>query len=128
MEVPTDDQRARRAAILQTISGIEDGLFAGDPDLSEKMARWETRMNDLMRDWTVLDPEAYYGAVGTKFAKLSDKSLLATASSPPVSGYTISVRTKMTNITGFRLEVLPGTGKAKAVGHSKTNNFVLSEF
>jgi len=129
LEVPSAEQQAKRAAILKIIAEIEDRLLSSTNDFHERMAGWETEMKELERDWIVLDPSAYYGAVGTKFTKLKDGSLLATASSPPVSGYTINVRTKMTNITGFRLEVfrdpnLPMNGP----GRSKNGNFVLTEF
>ena len=97
LEVPSAEQQAKRAAVLKTIAEIEDRLLSSTNDFHERMAGWETEMKELERDWTVLDPSAYYGAVGTKFTKLKDGSLLATASSPPVSGYTINVRTKMTN-------------------------------
>ncbi|HMC26907.1 MAG TPA: PSD1 and planctomycete cytochrome C domain-containing protein [Verrucomicrobiae bacterium] len=129
MEVPNEEQQAKRRAILRSISEIEDRLLAETPDVAEKMSAWETQMKDLVRKWEVLDPMAYYGAVGTKFTKLSDKSLLATASSPPVSAYTISVKTKMTNITGFRLEVLRDPNLPMyGPGRAKNGNFVLTEF
>lgn len=128
MEVPSEEQQAKRTAILKSISDIEDRLLTETPDLPERMSAWETQMADLVRDWVVLDPDAYYGAVGTKFTKLSDKSLLATASSPPVSAYTISLKTKMTNITGFRLEVLRDPNLPMyGPGRARNGNFVLTE-
>ena len=129
MEVPSEEQQAKRRAILKNISEIEDHLLAETPDLAEKMGAWETQMKDLVREWVVLDPISYYGAVGTKFTKLSDKSLLATASSPPVSAYTLTVHSKLTNITGFRLEVLRDPNLPMyGPGRAKNGNFVLSEF
>ena len=129
MEVPSSDQQAKQSSILKTIAEIEDRLLSSTNGFHERMAAWESEMKGIARDWTVLDPSAYYGAVGTKFTKLNDRSLLATASSPPVSGYTITVHTKMTNISGFRLEVmrdpnLPMFGP----GRSRNGNFVLTEF
>ena len=63
-------------------------------------------MREIDYEWIVLDPEAFYGSVGTKFQKEKDKSLLALGSNPPTSGYSVSAKTTLTNITGFRLEVL----------------------
>ena len=67
------------------------------------MADWEKEMTALTRDWTVLDPVAFYGAVGTKFNKLDDNSLLATGSNPAVSEYTITCKTDLKGITAFGL-------------------------
>jgi len=129
IEVPSAEQQAKRAAILKAIEEIEERLLTSTNDYHQRMNAWEAEMKGLDREWIVLDPNSYFGAVGTKFTKLSDKSLLATASSPPVSGYTINIQTKLTNINGFRLEVmrdpnLPMYGP----GRSKTGNFVLTEF
>jgi hypothetical protein len=129
MEVPSKEQQQQRDAIKKKIAAIDDELIAKNSDLPEKMETWEKQMRDIAGDWEVLDPEKYYGAVGTKFTKLKDKSLLATASSPPISEYTITVRTHLTNITGFRLEALrdpnlPSFGP----GRAPNGNFVVSEF
>ncbi len=128
MEVPDAGQQAKRADILKEIAVIEDSLLATNKDLSASLATWEQEMRALVRDWTVLDPTAYYGGVGTKFTKLGDHSLLATASSPPISTYSVTVQTPLTNITAFRLEALrdpnlPNYGP----GRSANGNFVLTE-
>jgi hypothetical protein len=128
MEVPDDGQQAKRADILKEIAAIEDSLLATNKDLPASLAAWEQEMRVLVRDWTVLDPIAYYGGVGTKFTKLGDHSLLATASSPPISTYSVAVQTQLSNITAFRLEALrdpnlPNYGP----GRSANGNFVLTE-
>jgi hypothetical protein len=129
MEVPTAAQQAKRNEILQQIATLDDNLFAGDPEIGKRMAQWENEMRQLPRPWTVLDPDAFYAAVGTKLTKLKDQSLLATASSPPNSSYTISVKTTLTNITGFRLEVLRDPNlPAFGPGRAKNGNFVLTQF
>ena len=128
MEVPNAEQLAKRADLLQQIAAIEDSQLATNKHLPAHIAGWEREMRALVRDWTVLDPTAYFGGVGTKFTKLSDRSLLATASSPPISTYSVTVQTPLTNITAFRLEALrdpnlPNYGP----GRSANGNFVLTE-
>ena len=67
--------------------------------------------------------------MGTKFTKLSDHSLLATASSPPISTYSVTVRTKLRGITAFRLEVLADPNLPhNGPGRTKHGNFVLTDF
>jgi hypothetical protein len=54
---------------------------------------------------------------------------LAAASNPPISEYTITVRTHLTNITGFRLEALRDPNlPSYGPGRAPNGNFVLSEF
>ncbi len=129
LEVPNAAQRSKRAGIKQNIRAIEDELLAADPDLAKRQSAWEEKERTNAVAWTVLEPESFYAAVGTKLSKLSDNSLLATASSPPVSTYTITTRAPLTNITAFRLEALtdpnlPHTGPGRATD----GNFVLTHF
>ncbi len=128
LEVPDAEQQSRRDAIKKKLAKLADESMAKMSDLDEKMADWEQQMRDIDYDWEVLDPEDYYGGVGTKFEKLKDKSLLALASNPPVSGYSFRCKTSLKNITGFRLEVLadpnlPNDGPGRAAN----GNFVLTE-
>ncbi|MDB6109862.1 MAG: putative rane protein, partial [Pedosphaera sp.] len=129
LEVPTHAQQIKRADILSQVGRIEDDLLAKDSGIGARQADWEEQMREEVVNWKVLDPGAYYGAVGTKFTKLSDQSLLATASSPPFSTYTVTAKTELKDITAFRLEALtdpnlPHNGPGR-VGHG---NFVLTEF
>jgi hypothetical protein len=129
LEVPNQAQSKKRAEIKKNIAAIEDELLAADPDLAKRQAAWEERERTNAVEWTVLEPESFYAAVGTKLTKLSDNSLLATASSPPVSTYTIATRAAPTNITAFRLEALtdpnlPNNGPGRATN----GNFVLTYF
>ncbi len=129
MEVPSQRQQAKQAEILAKITTVEDDLLAKDPDLKIRQAAWEKERRDEAVEWQVLDPDSYYGAVGTKFTKLSDNSLLATASSPPVSTYTVTVKTKLKDITAFRLEALTDPNLPRnGPGRVAHGNFVLTEF
>jgi len=127
METPSPEQKTKRAEVLKSVAKLEDDLEAKDPDLKKREAAWEERVRNDAVDWHVLDPDYFYAAVGTKFNKLSDHSLLATASSPPDSSYTIKVIAPFTNLTAFRLEAmtdpnLPHNGP----GRSDKGNFVLT--
>jgi mono/diheme cytochrome c family protein len=128
LEVPNAGEKKKRAEILKTVAKIEDELRA-KPEATAQMADWEKEMGKISNDWTVLDPEKFYGGVGTKFAKLDDSSLLATGSSPPISTYTVTVKTKLKGITGFRLEALTDPNlPAYGPGRADNGNFVLTEF
>ena len=129
LEVPNAKQMAKRKDIKARIAGVEDELLKADAGLAERQAAWEEKERANVVEWTVLNPDSFYGAVGTKLNAQSDGSLLATASSPPSSTYTVTSKTKLNNITAFRLEAmtdpnLPHNGPGRAIN----GNFVLTRF
>ncbi|HEY3913241.1 MAG TPA: PSD1 and planctomycete cytochrome C domain-containing protein, partial [Verrucomicrobiae bacterium] len=129
MEVPNKETAAKREEIRHTIRGIEDELLVKTPGIAGKMEAWEKHMAEMQREWSVLDPEAFYGSVGTKFNKLEDDSLLATGSNPPFSEYSITCKTRLKGITAFRLEALPDPNlPSYGPGRAANGNFVLTEF
>jgi mono/diheme cytochrome c family protein len=129
MEAPDQAAQAKREAIQRRIAALEDQLMAQYDDLPQKMDAWEKDMKAVEGTWTVLEPESYYGSVGTKFNKLEDNSLLATGSNPGVSQYTVTARTRLTGISGFRLEAMADPNlPADGPGRSANGNFVLTEF
>jgi hypothetical protein len=129
MEVPDADTEAARQGIERKIAGMEEDLLAKNPGITNKMADWESRMTSMDRQWTVLDPSAYYASVGTKFSKLEDNSLLATGSNPGVSEYSVTCKTTLKGITAFRIEALTDPNLPHdGPGRAGNGNFVLSEF
>jgi hypothetical protein len=129
MEVPDKETQARRDSIKRKIADLEDQALAQQAGLPEKMEAWEKDMKAMEGTWTVLEPVSYYASVGTKFTKLDDNSLLATGSNPGVSEYTVTARTSLKGITGFRLEALADPNlPSYGPGRAGNGNFVLSEF
>ena len=129
LEVVSPAQETRRQNLLQQVAALEDGLAAKDPQFKQRRAAWEKDMRDVVVPWQVLAPQAYFGAVGTKFEHLADHSLLATGSSPPVSTYSVTIPTKLEGITGFRLEALADPNLPRnGPGRSANGNFVLTTF
>ena len=129
LEVPSEAQLKKRAEIKKKIADAEDELLASDADLPKRQAVWEETARTNVVDWIVLEPESYYAAVGTKLTRVSDNSLLATASSPPVSTYTVTTHTALTNLTAFRIEALTDPNLPHhGPGRSTNGNFVLTRF
>jgi hypothetical protein len=75
MDVPAAAQRAQRSELEKKIAEIEQGLLA-DPELPNRMAAWEKEMAGTAGDWNVFWDAEVFGAVGTKFEKLSDGSFI----------------------------------------------------
>jgi hypothetical protein len=79
--------------------------------------------------WTVLSPATAVSTNGATLTVLSDNSILSSGLRPDKDIYTVTVTTLLTDITGFRLEVLeddslPDNGP----GRADNGNFVLTEF
>ncbi|HWY75679.1 MAG TPA: DUF1549 domain-containing protein, partial [Verrucomicrobiae bacterium] len=129
LEVPSKEQQAKRKEILEHVAKIEGDLLAKDPEIKSRQAAWEDDLRDESVKWHVLEPANYYGAVGTKFNRLSDDSLLATGSNPDVSTYTVTTKPQLKDITGFRLEALSDANLPHGgPGRTPHGNFVLTQF
>jgi hypothetical protein len=105
IEVPTPEQQKQRADILAKVSALEDKALGKATNLAERMEAWEKSLAEAEGDWTVLDPKEWLN-FATKYEKQPDSSLLGGGDVKPGAVTHVSVDTTLTNITGFRLEVL----------------------
>jgi hypothetical protein len=79
--------------------------------------------------WRVLKPVSAVSTSGAVLTPQPDFSLLASGRNVTPDTYTITADTDLTNITAFRLEVLPDSSlPADGPGRAVNGNFVLSEF
>jgi hypothetical protein len=79
--------------------------------------------------WRILKPLSATSASGAVLTPQADLSLLASGTNMTPDTYTITADTDLTNITAFRLEVLPDPSlPAGGPGRAVNGNFVLSEF
>ena len=79
--------------------------------------------------WTVLKPLSFSSTGGATLSKEDDNSIYASGKNPSPDTYVVTADTKLTGITGVRLEVLadprlPGRGPGRAFN----GNFALNEF
>jgi hypothetical protein len=96
--------------------------------LPQLQAAWEASVSRTPI-WTALDPREMKSAGGATLSRLPDLTVLAGGPNPPTDTYTITADTKLTGITGIRLEVLADPSlPAKGPGRANNGNFVLSEF
>ncbi|HVR72812.1 MAG TPA: DUF1549 and DUF1553 domain-containing protein, partial [Planctomycetota bacterium] len=128
IEVPSREQIQKREEILAGIRRIEDELLSAEPDLPERMTTWEEESREAAGDWTFLEMDDVFGAIGVKFEQLDDQSLLALAHNPGESVYTIKVKTRLRGITAFRLEALTDANLPRmGPGRAPNGNFVIQE-
>jgi hypothetical protein len=111
-------ERDRAAAALQ----------AYEKDLPARLAAWEAKQKELPQ-WTVLDTVTAVSKGGASLARQADGSILASGKLTATDTYTVTTLTKLTGITGIRLEALSDPGlPGKGPGRPANGNFVLTEF
>ncbi len=110
------------------IAAAEKALEEREAKLDGLIATWEKKP-DRATSWTALDPKTFTDTGKAKLTKLDDLSILASGRN--VKGkYVIVAETKLTGITGVKLEALthkslPKNGPGRA---ENDGNFVLTEF
>ncbi|MGV3772882.1 MAG: DUF1553 domain-containing protein [Verrucomicrobiales bacterium] len=129
IEVPSEEQVAKREDIKQQVERLESELLNSDKGIKQRQAEWEAAALKDQPTWQVLDMVDWFGAIGVKFEKLDDGSLLALAHNPGESSYNVTVRTDLTNITAIRLEALTDANLPRnGPGRANNGNFVVQEF
>lgn len=129
IEVPDEQLLQKRAEIQQAVRKIEDDLMAKTPDLAKRLAAWEEHSQYDESQWTPLTDAEIYASFGVKFDKLEDGSFQAKGDNSTSNNYKITARTKLRNITGFRLEFLTAPGLPRTgPGRAPDGSFYVSEF
>ncbi len=91
------------------------------------IAEWETRHASEV-EWHLLEPAELTASNGAQLTRLGDRSIRAEGKAEP-GFYTITVKTRLRNITAVRLETLPVEGLAGGgPGLPPNGNFVVTEF
>lgn len=120
----SEDEQAK---LLAERKKREDILAAYEKQIPEKVARFEESATRTPV-WTSLEPTAMSSAGKAVLAKQSDQSILVSGPNITPETYKVSFDTKMADITGIRLEVLPDQSlPAQGPGRAQNGNFVLSE-
>jgi hypothetical protein len=104
-----------------------DALKAYEKTLPQAVAQFEQNATRTPT-WTPLDPVAMKSAEKADFVKAKDQSILLAGPNPAKDTYTITFDTKIADITGIRLEILPDKSlAAQGPGRAQNGNFVLQE-
>lgn len=93
------------------------------------MAEWERLQRYDESQWTTLTDSEIFAAFGVKFDKLEDGSFIAKGDNSTSNNYKITARTKLKNITGFRIEFLSDQSLPRGgPGRAPDGSFYVSEF
>ena len=129
--VYTPDELMRRAEILRKIHEIEADLKHRAPDWPRRLAAWETEAEEgtttqeIVTATTVDD----ISTGGQKYLPLPDGSFLAQGYAPTKHTVKMTVRTDVTPITAFRLELLTDPNlPLGGPGRSLKGSAALTEF
>jgi mono/diheme cytochrome c family protein len=129
IDVPDDSVIKKRDEILAKIDQIETELIDKTPELTSRMSGWEKGMSYDSNQWTVLTDTDIFASYGVKFDKLPDGSFLAKGDNSTANNYKVTARTKLKNITGFKLEVLTDPNLPRGgPGRANDGNFILTDF
>ncbi len=122
------DLQGETAHILAEYNRRKTALADHEKQLDIRQVEWEKSVTRVI-PWTVVEVTSSKGAKGTTLKVLPDGSLLASGKNPTPEVYTITARTKLTGITGIRLEALTDPSLPKhGPGRAPDGNFVLNEF
>lgn len=104
-----------------------DAIAAYEKNLPALVAQFEQNATRTPT-WIPLEPTMMKAASKATFTKQKDLSILVSGPNTAPESYTITFETKIADITGLRLEVLPDkTLPAQGPGRAQNGNFVLNE-
>lgn len=113
------------------IKKSEEGVKAQETAVLPQIPQWEQYL-DLSTEWVPLDLDIADSKGVEKMEKMPDGSIFVTSDKTQNAVeaiYTLRAHTKLTNITGFKIEALPDVRLPRnGPGLSPDGNFVLTEF
>jgi hypothetical protein len=137
MDLPDKETAEKRKAIEARIAAVDGKIHAARTRLLAERDAWEADLAARLATLTQahrLEVEEFTAESGSPHRVLDDGSILLladeNAAAPQTDTYKLTVRTGVTGITGFKLDVLtdpslPGTGPGR--GDERRPNFVLNE-
>ncbi len=129
LELPTPEQAAKSKELRAEVSSLQTVLDTPTPELATAQAQWEKDIKAAESKWIILQPDHYESQGGATLKLLPDGSILAGGKNPDADSYQVSARTKLTGITGVRLEVISDPSlPAGGPGRDPNGNFFLSDF
>ncbi len=127
LELPTPEQAAKKREIDAEIASLEESLKAPHPELESGQSEWEHEVFNASANWTTLDPGSLSSGGGATLTLLGDKSVLAGGTNAGKEIYTTVATTKLTCITGLRIEVLPDSSLPHGgPGRDADGNFFIT--
>jgi hypothetical protein len=138
LKLPNAKVEKQRDAVQKKIDAIKGEMESAHETLLAGQSDWEKKTAGQLGSLTqthALDIAEFDADSNSPYEILADKSVLLrndeNAAAPQNDTYTIKVHSKLTGITGFKVEALTDpslSGNGPGRGNSKRPNFVLTEF
>ena len=122
----TDEQKASKAKLDGEIAALETVFKSRAPGLAAGREAWE-RDAAAPPAWIVLAPDTAESSGGATLTKQADGAIMAGGANPAKDTFTITAKTDLKGITGFRLEALADPS-LPSKGPGRAGNFVLTAF
>ncbi|MBL8189677.1 MAG: DUF1553 domain-containing protein, partial [Acidobacteria bacterium] len=128
--VYTPTEQMKRAEIFRRVRELETELQHRLPDWRERMAAWEGSVKTNQPEWTIFQPEVdEISTGGQRYLPQPDKSFLSDGYAPVQHAVKMTLKTKVQNITAFRLELLNDPNLPRnGPGRSINGSCALTEF
>ena len=104
--VYSPEQQMQIAKLRREMEEIEEDLKHRSPDWEQRMADWEASVKNNQPEWTVLSGLEQEGDKSQRYELQQDGSLLAMGYAPTKFTQWFRVTNDLSDITGFRLELL----------------------
>jgi hypothetical protein len=132
-DVPYDEdasisqQRKRWKALLVAVNtGNRDVLLAAENE--KDVAEWEEARPSLPA-WEPLEAETYLSANGATLTRQTDGSILASGPRPDLDTMTLTLTSKLSEVTALRLDLLTDDSlPMKGPGRADNGNLHITEF
>ncbi len=129
LKLPAPDVEKRLAAADAELKKVRDELKELDKKLEAGYELWAASFDAGAVKWRTLVPSNVASEAGVSFAVQEDGSVLASGVLPDKDIYTFTGETDLTNITAFRLELLPdATLPGGGSGRGKDGRAVVTMF
>jgi len=133
LPAPTKTQSARKAELVQKLADVQKQLRS--VTTAELQRSWETvKLAELSKDdresvWELLKPGRFVSEQGQTMTLQADGSMLLTGKNPKNDNYEIGFESRLSSITGIRIEAVPHSEFTKGgFARSDSGNFVLTDF
>ena len=128
MPVPAPEQDAELNKLDESIAAAKGRLKTSTPELAAAQVEWEKQIGAGDVKWATLDPQSWNVAGESKLNEQEGGVLKSVYKVGARENYTITVKTELKQITGFRLEALNDDDfPAGGPGTAPNGNFVLTE-
>ncbi len=131
MLVPNPEQSAELARQESELAQLQKDFDGAHPDLAESYSKWEADQSEASvqnRNWTLLLPHKVKSAGGAKLVVQKDGAILAQDKKPDKDTYTLTFTNELKDLRGFRLDALPHDSlPLHGPGRFDNANFVVTE-